>query len=254
MTSKNLGRVQPTPQGDWAARAAANQYRMLDIVKHAGESWVLSSLTATNEVPGVFSGWVVLTDSETIRSELKEELSGFMGSAEKELRYLHPYEIDLMGDEFDKDTYYPVILPLSARESNKFEIFKFYAEGNRSDSGLLGCNTIVNASGGAWGGNPMRFGINSFQTYQKAVAAIGFMDHGIKLGFYMKGGHKYRLRSTNPDSQPIVITEHTSNYNQRNTGLDCGPVDAVTADSSDGAVDMSVSNQESSAYINSLGG
>lgn len=183
----------------------------------------------------------------------------FIDSGESNLRYLHPYNVDLTGDEFADDLFYPVRLKLNAEKSNRFEIFKTYSSGNRDATQPAGLNLIIEASGGTWGGNPMIFNIiQNYQTYRRTVAAIGFMSHGYELGVYLKGGCKYNLISSNSNNAPIIVSEHLANYTHQASDspnkIDCGPVDVETAVTSNGAIATSSAFIRSVAYVQSLGG
>ena len=266
-TTKVLGRVQPKLQGDWVARPAGNPYKMLDIVQYQGDSWQLSAVSATAVAPAAPT-WINLTNMGSVKSYLQQQFEKFEDEAVSSIKSMHLYDVDLQGGEFDVDLYYPVMFALQSREIFQIEVFKMYAinngfavEGNANPNGLMGLAFKVDAGGGTWSGNPMFTNILvNHQTYQQSVAAVGLMYNGYRLGLFLKGGHKYSVKTNRFNSPPKIFSEKALNYTNKPDGsaliINCGPVDLDTAQASDGAIPMHHASPQSmpNIYIQTLGG
>lgn len=163
----------------------------------------------------------------------ERNIDDFKQSAEANLKYLHDFYIDLLDEKFDKDTFYPVLISLSSTLETRISLTKWYTANNRENgAGLAGVNLSLLVGGGTRGGNSMHIAVlHNAQTYRPTVPAIGFMSHGYTLGLFLRGGYKYDLKSSNHNTNVVILDSEIEYY----SNLTAGPVDYNTAQASAGA-------------------
>lgn len=192
---------------------------------------------------------------DTRSQQLDQNVQTFIANGQS-LKFLHTKILDLSA--LDPTKFYPVVVPLSGDQSTEFRLFRSYYDGQTFMGLWLHC--IV--TGGTWGGNSQTtLIVGNLQTYQKACAAMGFMAHGTKYGFFLRGGSSYRMDCTiqNPTVQildvPTRYYVQTGTENNIQYDLTAGPVDEATADLSDGALSLGpVYSVGTTVGVHTLGG
>ena len=215
------------------------------------ETQVADLVTATNSLTGTVNTKIADIDSAkntavaTIATRITEfnstdvpaleaTVDGFVaGHDDKVLSHMHYFNVDLTsntgtktdytGTVFtpDKDTYYPVYIPISAQYSHKHILFRYYgseiggdASGDANTNGRQGIYAEFDISGGSWGGNIMRVNKTfSQQTYYQALAGAGFASHGYGVVYFLRGGLKYKFYLSSANYNPRVYGQSTKYYN-----------------------------------------